>query len=275
MTRPRGRPLKPVGRLAVDTESGSFLGDTRIRLLEAIDVHGSISQAAKAVPLSYKAAWDAVSAMNNLSDQPLVARSTGGRQGGGTQLTDYARRLVAMYRAMEEEYQSTLERLWQQMGDVGSGDVAQFRTLFRRLALKTNARNQFVGPISALRGGGVSYEVCLRLDDSAELVATTTQEGAEGMGLRIGMEVHAFVHASSIILAVDSKGRMTARNQLRGQVTRIHDGPVDCEVTLALEGGRSITAVVTHDSVRNLELAVGKPACAAFKASSVILASFY
>ena len=44
-------------RLQVDTEFGTFLGDTRIRLLEAIAVHGSISQAAKAVPLSYKAAW--------------------------------------------------------------------------------------------------------------------------------------------------------------------------------------------------------------------------
>ena len=73
-------------RLEVDTEFGSFLGDTRIRLLEAIDKHGSISQAAKAVPLSYKAAWDAIDAMNNLADQPLVVRSTGGKNGGGTLL---------------------------------------------------------------------------------------------------------------------------------------------------------------------------------------------
>ena len=32
--------------------AGHVLGDTRIRLLEAIAKHGSISQAAKAVPLS-------------------------------------------------------------------------------------------------------------------------------------------------------------------------------------------------------------------------------
>jgi molybdenum-dependent DNA-binding transcriptional regulator ModE len=58
-----------------------FLGDTRIRLLEAIDRYGSISQAAKAVPLSYKAAWDAVDAMNNLAEAPLVERSVGGKHG--------------------------------------------------------------------------------------------------------------------------------------------------------------------------------------------------
>ena len=77
------------GKLEVDTELGTFLGDTRIRLLEAIAKHGSISQAAKAVPLSYKAAWDAIDAMNNLAEHPLVTRVTGGRHGGGSTLTLY------------------------------------------------------------------------------------------------------------------------------------------------------------------------------------------
>ena len=78
-------------KLEVETEFGAFLGDTRIRLLEAIAIHGSISQAAKKVPLSYKAAWDAIDNMNNLAEQPLVLRSAGGRQGGGTQLTAYGK----------------------------------------------------------------------------------------------------------------------------------------------------------------------------------------
>ena len=97
------------GKLEVESEFGTFLGDTRIRLLEAIERHGSISQAAKAVPLSYKAAWDAVDAMNNLADQPLVVRSTGGKHGGGTLLTDHGRKVVALYRALETEYQAALD----------------------------------------------------------------------------------------------------------------------------------------------------------------------
>ena len=66
------------GKLLIDTGMRSFLGDKRIRLLEAIDKTGSISQAAKAVPFSYKAAWDAVADMNNVAPEPLVNRSTGG-----------------------------------------------------------------------------------------------------------------------------------------------------------------------------------------------------
>ena len=40
---------------------------------------------------------------------------------------------------------------------------------------------------------------------------------------------------------------------------------------LALPGGKTVCAVVTHDSVAHLGLAVGERACAVFKASTVIL----
>ena len=64
-------PAKLIGRFGVDTGFGNFLGDTRIRLLEQIDAFGSISRAAKEVPLSYKAAWDAIDAMNNLAESVI------------------------------------------------------------------------------------------------------------------------------------------------------------------------------------------------------------
>ena len=262
------------GRLQVDTEFGTFLGDTRIRLLEAIAAHGSISRAAKAVPLSYKAAWDAVDAMNNLADQPLVIRSTGGRNGGGTALTDYGRKLVALYRALEAEYQSALDRLAATMADGQSGDLNHFRQVIKRLAVKTSARNQFSGTINALREGDVDFEVCVRLDGQTELVAVITRESAESFGLRIGMEVTALVKASSILLHTDPDLKLSARNQLWGDITRISDGTVNAEVTLTVPGGKTVCAVVTHQSVQRLGLAVGGRACAVFKASSVILCQY-
>ena len=121
------------GKLEVESVAGPFLGDTRICLLEAIEQHGSISQAAKAVPLSYKAAWDAVDAMNNLSEEPLVLRMAGGKHGGGTQLTEYGRKVVALYRALESEYQAALDRLAASMNDGQASDFQQFRQLLRRM----------------------------------------------------------------------------------------------------------------------------------------------
>lgn len=272
--RAPGHPAAPrlTGRLEVDTDLGAFLGDTRVRLLEAIDTHGSISQAAKHVPLSYKAAWDAVDAMNNLAEQPLVARSTGGKAGGGTRLTEHGRRVIALYRAMQAEYQAALDRLAAQFSALPEGDARSFQRLLRRMAVRTSARNQFVGTVCALREGPVDYEVRVRLDDALEIAAVVTRESAETLGLAIGCEVIALVKASSLLVFTDASLRISARNQLWGTVVRVVDGPVNAEVVIALGAGRSAVAVLTRDAVAALGLAEGVRACAAFKVSSVILA---
>jgi molybdate transport system regulatory protein len=265
---------KLLGRLTLETQIGVFLGGTRIRLLEAIERHGSISHAAKTLPLSYKAAWDAVEDMNNLAEEPLVQRSVGGAHGGGTTLTDYGRRMVAFYRAMEENYQELLERSAQSLADGDARDIRQFRSLMRRMAMKTSARNQFVGPVSALVDGTVNVEVRLRLDAQNELTATITRESADHLSLKIGDEVHAFVKAPSVILTTDPAIRTSARNLLWGTVDHMNSGAVNSEVSLLLPSGRSVVAVVTNAGVRQAGLAVGSAAGALIMESSVVLATF-
>lgn len=262
------------GHVSIETELGVNLGDTRVRLLEAIDRLGSINQAAKAVPLSYKAAWDAIDTMNNLSPQPLVLRVTGGRQGGGTQLTDYGRRMVAMYRALEQEYQATLERVVERLDQGGPADISEFKSLMSRMSMKTSARNQFSGKIVGLRDGGVDFEVRILIDPKTEIAAVITKASAENLGLHVGSEVFAFVKSSSVLLTVDDDIHLTARNQLWGTVTAIHEGSVNDEITLALPSGRTVTSVVTHESREALGLAEGVRACAVFKSSNVILATY-
>jgi molybdate transport system regulatory protein len=262
------------GKLLIDTAMGSFLGDKRIRLLEAIDKSGSISQAAKAVPLSYKAAWDAVDDMNNIAPEPLVTRIAGGRHGGGTALTTFARRLIAFYRALEKESQLALERLTSNLHQSGVSDVDDFRQVLRRMSMKTSARNHFAGPIVAIKEGVVDTEVTVELAPKLVLTAIVTRESAETMNLRLGRDVLAFVKASSILLLMEETSRISARNRFTGTVTRIQPGPVNAEVTLAMPCGRHVlTAVITDDSVKRLGLVAGISATAVFKASSVFLAA--
>lgn len=262
------------GRLLIDTTMGSFLGERRIRLLEAIDRHGSILQAAKSVPLSYKAAWDAIDDMNNLAPQTLVYRTTGGRHGGGTELTAFARRLIAFYRALEAESQQALDRLVNTLDQNGVGDTADFRQMLRRMNMKTSARNQFAGPVLALKEEVVDVEVRIGLAPELELTAIVTRESAESLGLAPGKDVMAFVKASSIVLIAEDPVRISSRNRFRGVVSAIHHGPVNTEVVITLPGGQHVlTAVITEASVQRLGLAEGSPVTAAFKASSVFLAT--
>ena len=270
-----GSARRWLGRLDLAAPGGALASARRIRLLEAIAEHGSITRAAKAVPLSYKAAWDAIDAMNNLAERPLVERSVGGRQGGGTRLTDAGRELVATYRAIETEQQRALDRLAapQRRGRTPSperGDAQQLGLRLRRLAVRTSARNQFAGTVAQLRAGKVGVEVVVALDAQTHIVAGVTRESARSLGLEAGSAVLALVKASSVLLAVGD-ARTSARNHLSGTVSRVVTGPISAEVTLALPAGRSVTAGITRDSLDRLALAKGSPASALFKASSVIL----
>ncbi|WP_425261112.1 TOBE domain-containing protein [Rubrivivax sp. RP6-9] len=269
------------GRLEVSTELGSFLGDTRVRLLEAIDAHGSISQAARHVPISYKAAWDAVDAMNNLAERALVESSTGGRAGGGTRLTEHGRRVVAMYRAVEAEYQTALDRLAGRYATDAAADMPAFRKLLRRMAVRSSARNQFAGTVAGVHGGPVDCVVHVALDAATTLVASVTRASVQTLGLVVGSEVVALVKAPAVALVAATDpvagtapacAPASAPNRFRGAVERIVDSPVNAEVTLALGGGRTATAVVPRATLRALRLKLGAPACAVFPPSSVILA---
>ncbi|MCM3755038.1 TOBE domain-containing protein, partial [Bacillus licheniformis] len=66
--------------------------------------------------------------------------------------------------------------------------------------------------------------------------------------------------------------KTSARNQVFGKVASIVRGTVNDEVTLALPGGQSVVAVLTHESADALGLREGADACALVKASWVVLA---
>ena len=63
---------------------------------------------------------------------------------------------------------------------------------------------------------------------------------------------------------------VNTRNQFRGTVVRINDGPVVSEVEMETQAG-IITAVVTSSSIRSVDLRVGDEAVALFKATEVLI----
>ncbi|RQS69558.1 LysR family transcriptional regulator [Burkholderia sp. Bp8963] len=264
------QPLELGGELWLRAGTQTLGGAARIALLAAIGETGSITRAAKTVGISYKAAWEAIDTMNNLAGEPLVLRSTGGKGGGGTALTPRATSLIAAFRTIEREHRRFI--------DAASAAVAGFDVdwaLIGRIGMKTSARNQLFGKVASIRRGAVNDEVVLTLPGGQAIVAVLTHESADALSLQVGGDACALVKASWVVLAVDDGGpalKLSARNQLHGTVEAVKGGAVNSEVTLALDGGGTLAAIVTNDSADALGLAAGQRAIALFKASSVILA---
>jgi len=92
MAKLKAAQLKADGRFWLTLDGKNFLGRGRVELLQRIRETGSISKAAKAMKMSYKAAWDAVDAMNTAWQSPLVDSGP-----AGSRLTKDAERLIAAF----------------------------------------------------------------------------------------------------------------------------------------------------------------------------------
>jgi len=138
--------------------------------------------------------------------------------------------------------------------------------------MNISARNIFKGTISSIVKGAVNAEVTISLASGAPIVSIITIGAVERLGLKEGMEASAIIKASAIILGTNlHDAKISARNILCGTVTRMIDGPVNCEVDIEIGGGEMLSAVITHGSAEKLGFTEGGHACAIFKASSVII----
>jgi molybdate transport system regulatory protein len=58
--------------------------------------------------MSYKRAWDLVTSMNTQAGQPLVLTQTGGKRGGGAEVTAEGQQLIQEFRALQMRFQAFL-----------------------------------------------------------------------------------------------------------------------------------------------------------------------
>ncbi len=268
MRRSRKR-IEVAGTVSLKKTDTEFLGSDRIALLEKIDEYGSITKAAKAVGISYKTAWDTINAINNLSEKPLFIRTTGGKSGGGTSLTEEGRDVIRTYRIIQEEHEKFLTNLEDKMGDVDSNSLNK---IIKSISKQASARNILAGIVVKIVRGEAKSEVILALKGGDRVVAMITNESVASLGLIEGSDAYAIVKAGSVIIgAGQDEFRVSVRNKLPGKIINITRGAVNTEVSVAVSGRNTINAVITNECAESLGLKVDDKVCALFKASSVIL----
>lgn len=90
-------------------------GPGKADLVEAIDRTGSIADAAKTLDMSYMRAWKLVRTMNEAFREPLIEANRGGKERGGATVTEYGRRVVRLYRRLEEKAAASTAREWDEL----------------------------------------------------------------------------------------------------------------------------------------------------------------
>jgi len=238
-----------------------FLLEKRIVLLHAIKEHGSISKAAKAVPMSYKSAWEAVDTMNSLSPEPIVSRETGGKDGGGTTITEYGETLLKNYALLKEEHIRFLERL-SEMTNIQSGT---FQTM-ERLALQISARNQIQAKVLSVLSHNVNAKIALELKSGQVLHSVITQEAVENLHIVEGQTVTAIFKSNNVFLTSDNE-----ENILNGRVLEVLKDEEYVKVVVDIGNHDKIVSVMSSSMPEEMVPSVGSDIQMTIKCNDIML----
>ena len=216
---------------------GHAPADKRLEVLRRVAETGSISQAARDAGISYKAAWQAIDTLSNLSGQTLVERTVGGSGGGGARITPQGLQLLSLADELARARAAVLLRF--------SGGGA----LPMGLGLRTSMRNQLPCRVEAVEPLGPddpAVLVRLRTPGQALLTSSITRESADLLALAAGLEVLVLCKATAVRIGRGEVEDAPGQCVLHGRIERLARGQGRDEVVLALDGGGQWVGFADH-----------------------------
>lgn len=252
--------------LTLEILNQPFLLEKRIELLLAIQKEGSISKAAKVVPMSYKSAWEAVDAMNNLAPQPIVQKETGGKGGGGTVLTDYGENLLNSYAILKNEQQKFLENLT----NITDIDTGTLKTI-KRFAMQISARNQIQGIVKKVVLSEINANIIIIPKSGHELFSNISKNSVINMDIKEDTEVVAIFKSSNVLLTTNQNIIISGRNKIKGIIKAIRKDEINCEVIIDIGDKQTIASIVTVEAIKELKLIIGAEVIAVIKSNDIMI----
>ena len=243
---------------------GHGAADKRIEILRRIGTDGSISEAARGVGVSYKAAWQALETLSNLAGTALVEKVVGGKGGGGAVLTLAGRRVLDAATRLNQARADVLATL---DAESQGAQSEQGTPSLAAMGLRTSMRNQFPCRVDSLTATQGLVKVGLRLPNSSLFFSRVTAESVELLGLSTGMPVLALCKATAVRVAVQIPAA-TTRNVFTGTVNRASHGQAGGEIALQLDAGISLVGFCERDT----PLKAGQTAMASVDQSGVVIA---
>ena len=243
-----------LSKLFLSSEGDAFVTPERMELLKRVLKTGSMSAGAKDMGKSYKWAWDSIEQMNTLSTQPLVSKSSGGKGGGGAEVTPFARELIDYYDELEKIHQSKIANYEE-----------RFNNAFETGNFAYDIASTLHGSVAELVCNGANCEVLIEYGES-RLKAKCKKE----LGLTKAASIAFMVESNQIVIAKQAV-EISAQNLLVGEITEITEEGKRVYLTLLLPTEEKLKVLITSDSLSQLELRVGETCFAYFKTYNITI----
>jgi len=136
--------------------------------------------------------------------------------------------------------------------------------------MNISARNQLKGKVASIQEGAVNAIVTLKTDGGNNFTSTISKEAVKELGLAPGKEAMAVIKATEVMIGLGEM-KLSARNQLAGEIVNVQEGPVNAIVTVKTDGGNTLSTI-SIAAIKELGLAPGIKAKAVIKSTSVMIA---
>jgi len=173
-------------RVWLERDGYHVLGKGGAEILEAVEKHGSISSASKALGMSYRYVWGYIKRIEKATGKKVLMTKKGGRGGGEARLTSFGRELLREFKKLSDY----VER----MGDSYSDE-------WGLLGVKISARNRIKAKVKEVKIEGVAGSVVMEIVSPATIKALITADAIRDMDLKEGDEVFAIIKATEIMVA--------------------------------------------------------------------------
>ncbi|HIC43573.1 MAG TPA: LysR family transcriptional regulator [Sulfurimonas sp.] len=247
--------------LHLTSHSEEFLSPKRVQLLENITIYGSITKSAKALGISYKTAWAWINKMNLISAKPLVQRISGGKGGGGTIVTAFAKELICRFKELEALHHKHLESLDRSVEFLDNGCMQD--SVFSRLDAKIIDITEHENRASVILG----------LKSGESLSAQVPMDFIKVNTLDKGSQVCALIESEAVSVSKLDEKELSSRNRLETKVKEIIIQEDEVLLKLSLKNDEVINAQITYRSYKKLNIKKEDRLVAIFKAYSITLLS--
>ena len=238
---------------------GHAITDKRLLILRSLSQAGSISQAARQAGVSYKAAWQAIDTLSNLSGVALVEKVVGGAGGGGARLTPAGVQLLDAAQKL-----GTVRK--QVLADISPANAKNsMPQTSMALAVRTSMRNQLLAKVVAVKTVGALAWVKVQITQDMVWIAKITKESAQLLDLVPGMQIMLLCKATAVRISrlqLEKPGT----NKAYGKVTR-HSRAKATEISLQIAPHLSLIGFAEDEQIKT-----GETLYAYLEDSSLVLA---